>query len=147
MRPVVYIFWIVYTNIFDIIWWNIILSSRSNSCMSCQGIYCNDTFMFYTHLLDPYIYIYILVNGFSNTNLFTSYRYTPLSITTTVLPLAAFVITIFLLASYKFVLLYLIVFCVKCLLCLLFCLWYFLVSQSNMHCSVKMCDSFHCINH
>jgi hypothetical protein len=32
------------------------------------------------------------------------------------------------------------------LLCLIFDLWYFLVWQSNMYRTVKMCDSGHCIN-
>jgi len=55
MLPVVYIFWIVYTNIFDNIWRNIISPSWSNQCISCQGIWCNEVFVFYKHLIDPYI--------------------------------------------------------------------------------------------
>ena len=74
--------------------------------------------------------------------------YASLSILIIVLPLSDFVfINYFLLAFYEFVLLYVLVFCIKCLLCWVPYLWYFLACQSNKYFSAKMSCRVFCINH
>ena len=112
----------------DNIWWNITSSSWSNPCISCQGIQCNDLFVFYKHLLDPYIHwskgfvvqclyfllIHIFVHYNYSTNFICFYDY------------------YFLLVSYEFDSLYLIVFCVKCFCSL------FLLKKRERLCQVHM---------
>ena len=78
MLPVVYIFCIVYTNMFDNIWWNIISTSWSTQCISCQGIWCNNVYVFYKHLLDPYIcrrFFYYKCFYFLLIHIFVYYNY------------------------------------------------------------------------
>ena len=142
MLQVVYIFWIVCTNISHNTYWNIISSSWSNACISCQGIQCNDVFVFNKHLLDPYIY---WLNDFLVQIFFPSYWHTfclfQLLFYFYRLLLLLFFISFLWICFIIFNSILYKMFVVSFLIC-----DYFLVWQSDMYRSVKMRDSIYCIN-